>query len=235
MWNGSAGTVASPGARRPWMRARPTASAQGAGRSTSMKPQLRWPSVRPPKERHSRATTSVAVSVNVRSCGPPMYRPSSWGPTARLRAPSSTTRCAQQAPRRRVPSTTTCRTLEAMKPEMRPSSPVATSDGISGSSHGLSRSVARRKSASQGRESSFSGPMAARNRSATAGMSALSRARTSLIGSRCWGWAHACGTGNPIHRAVNSLSRDAGYVQKASRGRGPPGVHFASTRLSEWR
>ena len=71
-WNGSAGTFTRPGARLPCTRARPTATVQAPGRSTSIQPQLRWPSDLPPKERHMRATTSVAVSVNVRSCGPAM-------------------------------------------------------------------------------------------------------------------------------------------------------------------
>ena len=84
----------------------------------------------------------------------------------------------------RVPSMITGRTLDAMKPAIPPSSDGATSDGISGSTHGLSRSVSRRKSASHGRERSLSGPIATRKSSAAAGMSAASSGRTSLIGDR---------------------------------------------------
>ena len=117
-----------------------------------------------------------------------------------------------------------------MKPEMRPSSPVATSDGISGSSHGLSRRVARRKSASQGRESSFSGTHGraeevrdGRDVGALQGADVAHRQSVLGVGTRMR-------DGQPYPPCCELAEPRGGRVQKASRARGPPGVHSASTR-----
>ena len=75
------GTVASPRARRPWMRARPTASAQGAGRSTNTKPSRAGRPRDLPRSATAAPLTSVAVSVT-RSAACP--RPANSGTTARL-------------------------------------------------------------------------------------------------------------------------------------------------------
>ena len=150
----------------------------------------------PPRRSQIFSTSSEAVSVTVRSCGPPSSRRSSRTPVALLRASGTTARNPADATRSTRPSKCSRRVSAPIIPTIAPLASWATSGEISGSAQGQSKNASAKNRATARSAPGSCGapsPMTRENIADASGRSSRRIARKAILG-----WASAAASAGGV-------------------------------------